>query len=42
VFSFVDGFRRSVDESWSITTLVAPPRQAIARKYMAPLQEMKF
>ena len=42
MFSFVDGFRRSVDESWSITTLVAPPRQANARKYMAPLQEMKF
>jgi phosphate transport system substrate-binding protein len=42
MFSFVDGFRWSVDESWSITTLVAPPRQANARKYMWPLQEMKF
>ena len=42
MFSFVDGFRRSVDESWSITTLVAPPRQANARQYMSPLQEMKF
>jgi phosphate transport system substrate-binding protein len=41
MFSFVDGFRRSVDESWSITTLVAPPRQANARKYMS-LPEMKF
>ena len=41
MFSFVDGFRRSVDESWSITTLVAP-RRPDARKYMVPLQEMKF
>jgi len=42
MFSFVDGYRRSVEESWSITTLVAPQRQADARGYLAPLQEMKF
>ena len=41
ILSFVDGYRRSVDESWSITTLVAAPR-AEARRYMAPLQDMKF
>jgi phosphate transport system substrate-binding protein len=42
VFSFLDGFRGSLDEPWSITTLVAPRRQAGARKYVAPLQDMKF
>jgi phosphate transport system substrate-binding protein len=42
IFSFVDGFRRSVDESWSITTLVGPPRQANPRKDIAPLPELKF
>ena len=42
ILSFVDGYRRSVEDSWSITTLVAPRRQANARKYMVPLQEMKF
>ena len=42
VFSFLDGFRGSLDEPWSITTLVAPRRQAGARKYAAPLQDMKF
>jgi hypothetical protein len=42
VFSFLDGFRGSLDEPWSITTLVAPQRQAGARKYVAPLQDMKF
>jgi len=42
MFSFVSGYRRSVAESWSIPTLVAPQRQADAAKYGAPLQEMKF
>jgi phosphate transport system substrate-binding protein len=42
MLSIVDGYRRSVEESWSITTLVAPQRQADARKYLAPLQDMKF
>jgi len=39
---FVDSYRRSLAESWSITTLVAPTRQADARAILAPLQEMKF
>ena len=42
LLSFVDAYRRSVGESWSITTLVAPPRQADARAYLAPLPELKF
>jgi phosphate transport system substrate-binding protein len=42
MFSFVDAYRKSVAESWSITTLVAPQRQADARAILAPLQEMKF
>jgi len=42
MFPFVDGFRRSLDEPWSITTLVVPRREAGARKLGAPLQEMKF
>jgi phosphate transport system substrate-binding protein len=42
LLSFVDAYRRSVGESWSITTLVAPPRQAEARAYLAPLPELKF
>jgi phosphate transport system substrate-binding protein len=42
ILSFIDGYRRSVDESWSITTLVAPQRRADARRYLAPLQDMKF
>jgi phosphate transport system substrate-binding protein len=41
IFSFLDGFSGSLDEPGSITTLVAP-RQAGARKYVAPLQDMKF
>jgi phosphate transport system substrate-binding protein len=41
MLSFVDAYRRSLAES-SITTLVAPQRQADARTYWAPLQEMKF
>jgi phosphate transport system substrate-binding protein len=39
---FVEGFTRSLDEPWSITTLVAPRREAGSRRYGAPLQEMKF
>jgi len=42
LLSFVDAYRRSVGESWSIATLVAPPRQADARAYLAPLPELKF
>jgi phosphate transport system substrate-binding protein len=42
MYSFVDFYRRFVDESSSITTLVAPQRQADARGYLPPLQEMKF
>ena len=42
MLSFVGGYRRSVAESWTITTLVSPQRQADAAKYWAPLQEMKF
>jgi phosphate transport system substrate-binding protein len=42
MFSFLDGFMSSLDEPWSITTIVAPRRQAGARKYVAPLQDMKF
>jgi len=42
MFSFVSVYRRSVAESWTITTLVAPQRQADAAKYWAPLQEMKY
>jgi phosphate transport system substrate-binding protein len=42
MFSFIEAYRGSVDESWSIATLVAPQRQANARRYLAPLQEMKF
>jgi phosphate transport system substrate-binding protein len=41
MYSFIESFRRSVDESWSIATLVAPQRPD-PRKYVAPLQEMKF
>jgi phosphate transport system substrate-binding protein len=40
MFTFVDLYRRSVAESWSIATLVAPQRAP--GKYLAPLQEMKF
>jgi phosphate transport system substrate-binding protein len=42
ILSYVDGYRRSLAESSSVTTLVAPPRQADARAILAPLQEMKF
>ena len=42
ILSFVEGYRMSVEDSWSIATLVAPQHQAGARRYMAPLQEMKF
>jgi hypothetical protein len=42
MLSFVDAYRRSLTESSSITTLVAPQRQADAPTYLAPLQEMKF
>jgi phosphate transport system substrate-binding protein len=42
MFSFVDAYRRSLAEHWSITTLVAPQRQADARAISAPLQDMKF
>jgi phosphate transport system substrate-binding protein len=38
---FVDGYRRSVAESRSVATLVAPQGPE-GRKYGAPLQEMKF
>jgi phosphate transport system substrate-binding protein len=41
MFTFVDLYRRSVAESWSITTLVTPQRPD-AGKYLTPLQEMKF
>jgi phosphate transport system substrate-binding protein len=40
--AFVDAYRRSLAESSSVTTLVAPQRQADARAILAPLQEMKF
>jgi phosphate transport system substrate-binding protein len=42
MWAFIDAYRRSVEESWSIATLVAPQRQSNARKYLTPLQEMKF
>ena len=42
MYSFVDAYRRTVEESRSITTLVTPQRQAAAHKYLTPLQEMKF
>jgi phosphate transport system substrate-binding protein len=42
ILSYVDAYRRSLAESSSVTTLVAPQRQADARAILAPLQEMKF
>jgi phosphate transport system substrate-binding protein len=42
VLYFVDAYRRSLAESWSITTLVPPQRQADARAILTPLQELKF
>jgi phosphate transport system substrate-binding protein len=41
ILSYVDAYRRSLADS-SVTTLVAPQRQADARAILAPLQEMKF
>jgi hypothetical protein len=42
ILSYVDAYRRSLAESSSVTTLVAPQRQADARAILAPMQEMKF
>jgi phosphate transport system substrate-binding protein len=42
ILSYVDAYRRSLAESSSVITLVAPQRQADARAILAPMQEMKF
>jgi phosphate transport system substrate-binding protein len=42
ILAFVYEYRRSLAESASIPTLVAPQRQVDMRGYMAPLQEMNF